>query len=50
MYNFISNSLGIEAQLLLQEDIDNGTNVTFPMNFSDIPVRSEIPNSVISMQ
>ena len=50
MFNFISNPLGIEAQLLLQEDIDNGTSVTFPMNINDIPVQSEIPNSVISMQ
>ena len=50
MYNFISNPLGIEAQLLLQDDIDNGANVTFPMNISDIPIQSKIPNSVISMQ
>ena len=50
MYNFIFNPLGIEAQLLLQEDIDNGANVTFPMDISDIPIQSTIPNSVISMQ
>ena len=43
-------SLGIEAQLLSQADIDRGVDVIFPMNDSDIPVQSVIPSSIISKQ
>ena len=42
--------IGIEAQLLSQVAIDRGDNVTFPMNDSNIPVESRVPNPTISMQ
>ena len=47
---FSSNHIGIEAQLHSQEDKNNGISVNFPMSISDIPIQSEIPSSVISMQ
>ena len=40
---------GIEAQLLSQADIDKGINVTFPMQGSNISIKSEVPSSTISM-
>ena len=40
---------GIEAQILSQEDIDKGVNVTFPTaNANNITVKSEVPSSTIS--
>ena len=43
-------SIGIEAQLLSQADIERGVNVTFPMQNSNISVQSEVPSSTISKQ
>ena len=45
----IITSLGIEAQLLSQSDIDRRVNVTFPMKGSNISVRSNVPSTVLSM-
>ena len=45
---FITISIGIEAQLLSQADIDRGINVNFPMKDSNISVQSEVPSSIIS--
>lgn len=40
---------GIEAQILSQEDINKGVNVTFPTaNANNIAVKSEVPSSTIS--
>ena len=49
-YHTLSIHIGIEAQLLSQVAIDRGDNVTFPMNDSNIPVESRVPNPTISMQ
>lgn len=45
----IITSLGIEAQLLSESDIDRRVNVTFPMKGSNISVRSNVPSTVLSM-
>ena len=47
--NFSTLPLGIEAQLLSQTDIDQGIDVTFPMVGSNISVKSEVPNTILSM-
>ena len=47
--NFCTFPLGIEAQLLSQKDIDQGIDVTFPMVESNISVKSEVPNTILSM-
>ena len=43
-------SIGIEAQLLSQVDIERGVNITFPLQNSNISVQSEVPSSTISKQ
>ena len=43
-------SIGIEVQLLSQADMDKGVDVTFPMNSTNISVRSVVPSSTISKQ
>ena len=44
------HSIGIEAQLVSQADIERGVNVTFSMNSNNISVQSEVPSSTISKQ
>ena len=44
----ITTTIGIEAQLLSEADIERGVNVSFPMNDSNISVQSEVPNPTIS--
>ena len=47
--SFMSNlSIGIDAQLLSQADIEEGMNVNFPLNEIKFSVQSEISNSIIS--
>ena len=49
LLHFSAIPTGIEAQILSQEDIDKGVNVTFPTaNANNITVKSEVPSSTIS--
>ena len=47
---FLPMSVGIEAQLLSDADIQRGVNVTFPMKDSNISVESEVPTATLSKQ
>ena len=43
--------VGIEAQILSEEDIEKGVNVNFPTSDDiSIPVESTVPSSTISKQ
>ena len=47
---FLPMSIGIEAQLLSDADIQRGVNVTFPMKDSNISVKSVVPTATLSKQ
>ena len=44
------NPVVLEVQLLSEEDINSGVNVTFPTKDTIVSVESEVPNPTLSMQ